>query len=404
MLSRRQFVSAAGAGAVAMAASAAIVRRGAFAAEPSYDLLIKGGRVVDPSLRLDAVRDVAIAQGRIAAVEPSIAAAAADTLDARGKLVVPGLIDIHTHAARSADGPPVLLAEGVTGWIDAGSQGADRIDEMVAVARSSPQQGRILINVGRSGIIPEGDTADLALADVGAMRAAISKHRDLVAGVKARLSQGTAADDYEVLRRAQEAAASFGLPVMIHMGQTASPLPRLLELLKPGDIVTHMFAPPPNAIVGDDGRILPAVLEARRRGVWFDVGNGRVGHIRWDVVEQVMRAGFWPDTFSTDWNTESRTTGVVDMANCMSKLFGYGMSVSEAIACGTLNAARTFDAFRDRGTLNVGAVADVALLELREGEFEFLDNYDNKIKGRQRLFPAGAVLAGKLVEPGPLPA
>ena len=207
-----------------------------------------------------------------------------------------------------------------------------------------------------------------------------------------------------MLRRAQEAAASFGLPVMIHMGQTASPLPRLLELLKPGDIVTHMFAPPPNAIVGDDGRILPAVLEARRRGVWFDVGNGRVGHIRWDVVEQVMRAGFWPDTFSTDWNTESRTTGVVDMANCMSKLFGYGMSVSEAIACGTLNAARTFDAFRDRGTLNVGAVADVALLELREGEFEFLDNYDNKIKGRQRLFPAGTVLAGKRVESGPPPA
>jgi dihydroorotase len=159
-----------------------------------------------------------------------------------------------------------------------------------------------------------------------------------------------------------------------------------------------MFAPPPHSIVDDGGRILPAVLAARRRGVWFDVGNGRVDHLRWDIVERVMRAGFWPDTVSTDWNTESRTTGVVDLANCMSKLFGYGMSVPEAIASVTVNAARTFEVFRDRGTLNVGAVADVALLELRDGEFEFLDNYDNKIVGRQRLFPSGTVLAGKPIQ------
>ncbi len=171
----------------------------------------------------------------------------------------------------------------------------------------------------------------------------------------------------------------------------------MLDLLKPGDVVTHMFAPPPNAIVDDEGRILPEVLAARRRGVWFDVGNGRIGHMRWDVVEQIMQAGFWPDTFSTDWGVESKTTGVVDLPNCMSKLFGFGMSVPEAIACATVNAAHTFPAFRDRGTLNLGAVADVALLELRDGEFEFVDNYDNKIKGKQRLFPAGTVLAGKRV-------
>ena len=195
----------------------------------------------------------------------------------------------------------------------------------------------------------------------------------------------------------QEVATAFGLPVMIHMGQTESPLPQLLDLLKPGDIVTHLFAPPPNAIVDDAGKILPAVLAARRRGVWFDVGFGRVGHLRWDVVDKILKAGFWPDTFSTDWNADSKTTGVVDLPNCMSKLFTFGMSLSEAIACATVNAARTFPVFRDRGTLNVGAVADVALLELRDGEFEFVDNYDNKIKGKQRLFPAGTVLAGKRV-------
>jgi dihydroorotase len=184
---------------------------------------------------------------------------------------------------------------------------------------------------------------------------------------------------------------------MIHMGQTTSPLSKLLPLLKRGDIVTHMFAPAPNGILDDAGRILPEVLAARRRGVWFDVGNGVSGHLRWDVVEQVLRAGFWPDTISTDWNITSKTTGVVDLPNCMSKYLGYGMSVSDVVACATVTAARTFDVFRDRGTLDVGAPADVAVLELRDGEFEFVDNYENKIKGRQRLFPFATVLAGKRV-------
>ena len=393
MMNRRRFLYAAAAGA-------AMVTRvpNAFAQAAKYDLIIRGGRVIDPSLRIDAIRDVAIAQGRIAAVEASIAGDAAETIDARGRLVVPGLIDIHTHTARTKEGPARVLSDGVTGWIDAGSQGADRIGDTVAVARTSPQQGRVLINIGRAGILPDGDTLNIARADTGALREAIATHRDFVVGVKARLSEGVAGEnDDEVLRRAQEVATSFNLPVMIHMGQSRSPLPRLLDRLKPGDIVTHMFAPPPNAIIDDNGRILPAVLAARRRGVWFDVGNGQNGHMRWDVIERIMQAGFWPDTFSTDWNVNSPTTGVIDFPNCMSKLFGFGMTVPEAIARATVNASRTFDVFRDRGTLNVGAVADIALLELREGNFEFLDNYGNKIPGRQRLFPSGTVLAGKRI-------
>jgi len=382
---------------LATAVSAALLARsGGLAAQATrYDLVIKGGRVIDPSLRLDAVRDVAISGGRIAAVEPSIAAGAADTLDARGKLVVPGLIDIHTHAARDPAGPGLCLLDGVTGWIDAGSGGADNVDPVVAIAKASRQTGRVLVNIGRGGILPDGDTKDLALADVGAARAAIERHRDYIVGLKARLSENVVGkNDVEVLRRTQQVAEPFGLPVMIHMGQTPSPLRELLPLLKTGDIVTHMFAPPPNAIVDDAGRLLPEVLAARRRGIVFDVGNGVRDHIRWDIVERVLGQGFWPDTFSTDWNVMSSTTGVVDFPNCMSKLFGYGMSVPEAIACATVNAARTFSVFRDRGTLNVGAPADVAVLELREGEFTFLDNYENTIKGRQRLFPSETVLAG----------
>ena len=393
MLNRRRFLSVAAAGAgTAMFARVPKV----FAA--SYDLIIRGGRVIDPSVRLDAIRDVAISGGRIVAVEATIAGDAADTIDAHGKLVVPGLLDIHTHCGRFPQGPGLVLQDGVTGWIDAGSQGADRISETIAVARSSPQPGRVLINIGRAGILPEGDTMDLKHADVDAARDAIAKNRDFIVGVKARLSRDVAGEnDYEVLRRTQEVATSFGLPVMIHMGQTISPLPKLVDLLKRGDIVTHMFAPPPNSIIDDSGHILPEVLAARRRGVWFDVGNGQKGHMRWDTIGAIMKAGFWPDTFSTDWNTNAHETGVIDLPNCMSKLFGYGMTLNEAIARATVNAARIFPLFNDRGTLNVGAPADVAVLELRKGNFELLDNYNNKITGHQRLFPSATVLGGKRI-------
>jgi len=393
MMNRRQFVYLAAAGAAELTRAT-----NAFAAAADYDLIIKGGRVIDPSMRLNAIRDVAIAGNRIAAVKANITAAAAETIDASGKLVVPGLIDIHTHAARTAGGPGLCLADGVTGWIDAGSQGADHIGDTIAVAKSAPQQGRVLVNIGRAGILPEGDTMDLARADVGAAKDAIAKNRDFIVGVKARLSRDVAgANDFEVLRRAQEVATSFNLPVMIHMGQTISPLPKLINLLKRGDIVTHMFAPPPNSVIDDSGHILPEVLAARRRGVWFDIGNGQTGHLRWDTVERIMQAGFWPDTFSTDWNVNSPKTGVIDFPNCMSKFLGFGMSVDQVVARATVNASRTFKVFRDRGTLKVGAPADVAVLELREGTFEFLDNYENKRTGRQRLFPSATVLAGKRV-------
>src|SRR5579862_1850897 len=326
MMNRRQFFSTA-------TGAAALVRiPNAFAAA-KYDLVVKGGRVIDPSRKLDGIRDVAIANGRIAAIEASIGADAAETIDAHGKLVVPGLIDIHTHAARVKGGPELCLADGVTGWIDAGSQGADRIGETIAVAKSAPQLGRVLINIGRAGILPEGDTMDLSHADVAAAREAIGRNRDMIAGVKARLSRDVAgANDYEVLKRAQEVASSFQLPVMIHMGQTMTPLPKLLALLKPGDIVTHMFAPPPNSIIDDAGQILPEVMEARRRGVRFDLGNGRTGHLRWDMAESILKAGFLPDTFSTDWTPEGRTAQVIDFPNVMSKFLMMGMTANEVVA------------------------------------------------------------------------
>jgi dihydroorotase len=392
-VNRRQFVCAA-AGIVACARIPNMV----FAAAPKYDLIIKGGRVIDPSRKLDAMRDVAIAGGKIAAVQANIADAAANTIDAHGKLVVPGLIDIHTHAARTDDGASLCLADGVTGFIDAGSQGADGIAATIATAKSAPQLGRVLVNIGRAGILTEGDTMDLSRADVAAARSAIEKNREMIVGIKARLSQDVAGpNDYEVLKRAQEAASPYRLPVMIHMGQTVSPLPKLLALLKSGDVVTHMFAPPPNSILDDKGHILPEVIAARRRGVLFDVGNGRTGHLRWDIVDTVLRERFLPDTISTDWTPQGRTSQVIDLPNVLSKFLMAGMTLDQVVACVTSNATKAFPIFRGKGTLNVGAPADIAVLELRDGMFEFVDNYENKRTGRQRLFPRGTVFGGKAV-------
>ena len=388
-MNRRQFVSAAAAGA-------AIFARVPNVLAAAYDLIIKGGLVIDPSVGLDAIRDVAIVGGKIAAVDANIAGDAKETIDARGKIVAPGLIDIHTHAGRSKEGPELALRDGVTGWVDAGSGGADNIDQVAAVARGAPQIGRALVNIARTGVAPGGELHDINAANVALAQGAIARHRDVVVGVKARLSENVAgANDLEALRRAQEAAAPFNLPVMIHIGQTVSPMRAILPLLKRGDIVTHMYAPAPNGILDDQGRLFPDVATARRRGVIFDFGNGVADHFDWPTVERAVKQGFWPDTFSTDWNVMSKTTGVVDFPNVISKFIMFGMPLSQVVACATVNAARVFPSFDNRGTLNVGAPADVTIMELREGTFEFLDNYKNTRVGRQRLFPIATVLAGK---------
>jgi len=391
MMNRRQILRAAAAGAAMMT-----YMRSAQAA--TYDLIIKGGRVIDPSVGLDGVRDVAIAGGRIVAVDADIVGDAVETIDARGKIVAPGLIDIHTHAGRGKDSPALALQDGMTGFVDAGSGGPDNIDEIAAVLRGGPQIGRALVNVATRTGFTGGELLDINRANVSLVRGAIARHRDVVIGVKARLSQDVAgANDLEGLRRAQEAATSFNLPVMIHIGQSVSPMRAILPLLKRGDIVTHMYAPPPNSILDEQGRLIPDVAAARRRGVIFDFGNGVSGHFTWDMVERATKQGFWPDTLSTDWNAMSRTTGVIDFPNVMSKLLMFGMPLAQVVACATTNAAKVFDAFSDRGTLNVGAPADVAIMELREGSFEFLDNYEGRRTGRQRLFPITTVLNGKRV-------
>ena len=392
MLTRRAFLhTSAGAAAAVWSAVSSV-------SAAKYDLLVKGGRVIDPSRRLDAVRDLAISGGRVAAVESNLAAAdAASTIDVAGKLVVPGLIDIHTHA-RSMEMPAICLSNGVTSLVDAGSQGVDRIDDVIAAAKGAPNRVRILLNIARTGILPDGELMDINRVDVAAAQKVIAAHRDLIVGVKARLSRTVAGkNDLEALRRAQAITGPMKLPVMIHMGDTVSALPEILALLKPGDIVTHMYAPPPHGIFDESGRVLPEVLAARKRGVWFDIGNGRVAHITWAEAERGLKQKFVPDTISSDWTDAGRTDQVFDFANVLSQFLLLGMPLDQVIAMGTANAARVVPGFKDLGTLRVGAPADVAVLDLRQGEFAFVDNDNTKRTGKQKLFATAAIMGGKRI-------
>ena len=387
-MTRREFLHATG-------AAAALVRMPRLTAA-KYDLLVKGGRVVDPSQRVDRVADIAIRGGRIVAVQPNIAATeASEVIDAAGRIVTPGLIDLHVHATE--DIPAFALSTGVTTMLDAGTRGADGVADRVAMVKSAPNRVRVLLNLSRLGVTTPGELLNFDTADVDAAKRAIEPHRDVIVGVKARLSRSVAGDhDLDAVRRAKTVTAPFKLPLMVHIGDSVSPLPKILALLDRGDIVTHLYAPI-NGILDANGRVWPEVLDARRRGVLFDFGNGRLEHFTWESVERGVQQRFLPDTISSDLTVAGRTDRVFDFPTVLSKFLMLGLTLDEVIARATINAARVMPAFKELGTLKPGSVADVAVFELREGAVEFLDNVNGKRTGQRKLVAQTVIANGKRV-------
>lgn len=366
---------------------------------PKYDVVLRGGRVIDASQKLDRIADLAISNGRIAAIAPHITAAT-EIVDVTGSLVTAGLIEVHAHLNDPKLPPSALIGDGVTSIVDGGSCGADNAGTLIDIIRGASNRARMLLNIARGNIARGGlsggkELYDISKADPDAARSTVERNWNWIIGIKARLSRSAAGpNDLEALRRARAAADPLKVPIMVHVGDTASPLPEILALLRPGDIVTHMFAPV-HGILDDNGRVLPEVREARKRGVLFDFGAGRIEHWTWDVVERALAQDFAPDTLSSDITAAGRSDQVLSVPNVLSNLLVLGMPIEEVIRRATVKAAEVYSDFRGLGTLRPGAAADIAVLELREGDFTFVDNYKSIRNGRKKLFAKAVFFGGK---------
>jgi dihydroorotase len=373
-----------------------------------YDLLIKGGHVVDPAGRLDGVRDVAVAGGKVALVAPSITASKAKkVVDAAGLYVTPGLVDIHAHVYPRGTVPFLsadagCLPSGVTTAVDAGSSGPRNFADFKS-RFIDHSQVRILawlniVSVGSQGGAVEQDITQM---DPQATAAVVKKYPQLIVGVKTAHYWPSHPDAkhpaWAAVDRAIEAAALSNTPVMVDFRPVDPERPYsdlILKKLRPGDIHTHIYASHFD-LVDPRGRLRDYMIQARKRGVWFDLGHGG-GSFWFRSAEAALRAGFPPDSISTDLHIGSYLRTAFNMTNVMSKMLNLGMALSQVVERVTVNPAREIRR-PELGTLAPGAAADIAVFELRKGRFGFVDCGGERRFGEQKLECLLTMREGKVV-------
>ncbi|MBI4908002.1 MAG: amidohydrolase/deacetylase family metallohydrolase [Acidobacteria bacterium] len=377
-------------------------------AQPSYDIVLKGGHVIDPKNRISAVRDVAIKDGVIAAIAPNIAASQARKLiNVAGLYVTPGLIDLHAHVYSGSEGKGLAggassihpdafaLKTGVTTLVDAGSSGRRNFAHFKKTV-IDPARSRVLVllNIGGHGMPGDAQEQDVSDMDPKAAAELARQHPGTIVGFKVAHYRGP---DWTPVERGVEAGTLANLPIMIDFGEFRPERPfqdLVLKKLRPGDIYTHCFyAPVP--MVQDDGRIMPYLFDARKRGVIFDVGHGGAAFEFRQAVPAVKQ-GFPPDSISTDVHSGSINAGMKDQLNVMSKFLSMGMPMDDVILRSTWNPARIIH-FESLGHLTVGAIADIAVLRLDKGQYGFVDSYGAGMDGNQRLACELTVASGKVV-------
>lgn len=408
VLTRRDFLIAS-----SFCALAAHPAHAAMGPNDKFDLVIKGGDVLDPSQSLRAKRDIGIRFGVVEAVEADIPAERAHrVLDAGGKLVTPGLVDLHAHVFPygSAIGIPadeLVAQQGTTTCVSAGDAGANNFAAfrryVVAATRTRLYAFVHIANIGLTGFpVPELYNLDFAQTDAAAR--AVAENADMVLGIKVRMSENVIAKHgLEPLKRAIAAcvAADMNAKVMCHIGgvETRELMSQILDLLRPGDILTHCFSGAPNIAgaftnIVQDGKLLPAALAAKQRGVIFDVGHGG-GSFDYTVAEPAIAQGAPPDTISSDIHVFSgNTPGMPYLTWVMSKFLGLGFSLEQVVAMATVNPAKAIARHPKLGTLQIGAPGDVAIMELVEGPVSFVDTRKNRREGRAHLKPVQTVAAG----------
>ncbi len=376
---------------------------------PRFDLVLKGGRVIDERTGRDDIADLGIAGGKIAAVAPNLEPGGARVRDVRGLIVAPGLIDIHTHVyhkATSLSVDPGLVARrsACTTLIDAGSAGAGNYDGFRDyVMAQSPYRILAFLNISFPGIfgfdkglfIGEATLADMLPVD--RCVAKIEANRDRIIGVKVRIG-GAATEPLGIraLELALEAAEQVGLPLMTHIGGPPPSYAEVVSMLRPGDILTHCYRPAPNSALGEDGRILPEIRAARERGVLFDVAHG-MGAFGYESVEGALADGFLPDLISSDVHVVSVEGPGFDLLHTMSKLLNCGVPLGEIIGMSTSRPALAVRR-PDLGHLGVGAVADITVLREMETDYVFSDVVGATRQGGTMLQPIACYLAGREME------
>ncbi len=389
-------------------ASVLLLLVGSASAQQKYDLLLRGGHVIDPRNQVDAVRDVAIRSGKVEAVAEKIdPAEALKTVDVRGLYVTPGLVDIHVHVyagtgeRRSYAGDSSVypdgfaIRSGVTAVADAGCAGWRNFEDFKTriIDRSRTRVFAFLNIVGHGmrGYRYEQDIKDM---DPRPAAETASKYKSLIVGIKTAHFSGR---DFTAVDRAVEAGRLAKIPVMVDFGRVAptKSLETLLtQKLRPGDIYTHVYSGLRNEL-SPSGHANPALFEGRKRGVIFDVGHGG-GSFAWRVAVPIIQEGFLPDSISTDLHASSQNGSVKDMLNVMSKFLVLGMPMDEVILRSTWNPAREIHQ-EQLGHLSVKAPADVAVLRLEQGDFGFVDVYGARLSGHQRLICEMTLRNGRIV-------
>lgn len=377
----------------------------------SWDLLIRGGRVIDPSQALEGVRDIAVADGKIAEIGEKLSPEKAHrVVDARGLLVTPGLIDLHVHVYRrhvpiALEPDSLCPAGGVTTMLDAGSAGSYNFDGFRRdVIDQVETQILALVNLSCIGLVAAdlGELMDPRYADREGLVATIARHPGVAVGAKIRASAhiiGSGEQGWRNFREAVAAARESETWVMVHIGESPMSIPEMLEHLEPGDCITHCFKGGSQRLLAPDDRLFDEVRAASERGVVFDVGHG-FGSFQWSVVEAALEQGLEPTTISTDLHERNLHGPVYDMPTTMSKFLMLGVPLTRVVEMSTTRPAKVLGQEGELGTLRVGTVADIAVLERRTGAFRFTDSYRTDRVGSELLTAACTVRRGKLVEGG----
>ena len=370
------------------------------------DVVIAGGTVIDPAQELHAARDVVITDGKIAALTPPGAAPSAErVLDARGLLVTPGLIDLHTHVylhvgQDNIDANSLAARSGTTTMVDAGSAGAAIFDGFRHyVAARARCRLLALLNISVIGTVASPMAGYGRFVDPTFAAETVEANRDLIVGVKvlgSRIRVGEDNTDQPVWH-AHAAARAAGVPLMLHIGDPPPTITQSIPILDRGDLITHCYKGElVGRLVDRDGTPTAVLREARERGVLMDVGHG-AGSYHWEVARQLCGHGYWPDTISTDVHAGSINGPAYDMPTTMSKLLHLGMPLDAVIRASTLRPAQAIG-WDDRiGSLEVGRTADVAVLELQSGAFPLTDTFRQTETASSRLVARHTIFGGEVI-------